>query len=184
MSFGLRAISIASIAGVLVWAASAAPIVSTGSAQSQAFGYGYGAGKVTICHIPPGNPGNAHTITVGAPAVSAHLAHGDTLGACAALKATTNSAGKSGKAAGKSGKAAGKWGKAAGRSARQMGQGCRQVGQDRRQVGQGLRQLGQRAREVGQGLRQLGQRAREVGQRARALDWQRVRKYSKPRQLR
>ena len=36
----------------------------------------------TICHLPPGNPGNAHTISVGAPAVSAHLAHGDTLGPC------------------------------------------------------------------------------------------------------
>ena len=33
--------------------------------------------KVTICHIPPGNPGNAHTITVGSPAVRAHEAHGD-----------------------------------------------------------------------------------------------------------
>ena len=38
---------------------------------------------VTICHIPPGNPANAHTINVGAPAVDAHLRHGDTLGACA-----------------------------------------------------------------------------------------------------
>jgi hypothetical protein len=38
--------------------------------------------NVTICHIPPGNPANAHTITVGAPAVTAHLAHGDTEGAC------------------------------------------------------------------------------------------------------
>jgi len=34
-------------------------------------------GKVTICHIPPGNPGNNHTISVGSPAVPAHLAHGD-----------------------------------------------------------------------------------------------------------
>ena len=33
--------------------------------------------KVTICHIPPGNPANAHTITVGSPAVTAHKAHGD-----------------------------------------------------------------------------------------------------------
>ncbi len=33
--------------------------------------------KVTICHIPPGNPDNAHTITVGSPAVRAHEAHGD-----------------------------------------------------------------------------------------------------------
>ncbi len=43
---------------------------------------GGGTTKVTICHIPPGNPANAHTITVGEPAVRAHLAHGDTIGAC------------------------------------------------------------------------------------------------------
>lgn len=42
-----------------------------------------GAEKVTICHFPPGNPGNAQTITVGAPAVAAHVAqHGDTIGPC------------------------------------------------------------------------------------------------------
>ncbi len=39
-------------------------------------------GKITICHVPPGNPDNAHAITVAAPAVDAHLAHGDVLGAC------------------------------------------------------------------------------------------------------
>jgi hypothetical protein len=38
--------------------------------------------KVTICHCPPGNPNNCHTISVGAPAVPAHLGHGDSLGAC------------------------------------------------------------------------------------------------------
>jgi len=38
--------------------------------------------KVTLCHMPPGNPGNAHTITVGGEAHKAHLAHGDTLGEC------------------------------------------------------------------------------------------------------
>jgi hypothetical protein len=38
--------------------------------------------KVTICHIPPGNPENAHTIVVGAAAVGAHLAHGDFEGEC------------------------------------------------------------------------------------------------------
>jgi hypothetical protein len=40
--------------------------------------------KVTICHVPPGNPENAHTITVGFPAVEAHFANheGDHLGAC------------------------------------------------------------------------------------------------------
>jgi|GEM_PF-3552764 hypothetical protein len=41
-----------------------------------------GKGKVAICHIPPGNPGNAHTIVVGAAATNAHLAHGDLLGPC------------------------------------------------------------------------------------------------------
>lgn len=39
-------------------------------------------GKVDICHIPPGNPANAHTINVSVNAVPAHLAHGDSLGAC------------------------------------------------------------------------------------------------------
>lgn len=40
-------------------------------------------GKAAVCHIPPGNPSNAHTILVGVAAVKAHLAHGDLLGACA-----------------------------------------------------------------------------------------------------
>lgn len=44
--------------------------------------YGASQGKVDICHIPPGNPANAHTINVSVNAVPAHLAHGDTLGAC------------------------------------------------------------------------------------------------------
>jgi len=39
-------------------------------------------GKVDICHIPPGNPANAHTINVSVNAIPAHLAHGDSLGAC------------------------------------------------------------------------------------------------------
>ena len=38
--------------------------------------------KVVICHRPPGNPENAHTISVSPNAVPAHLAHGDTLGPC------------------------------------------------------------------------------------------------------
>lgn len=51
----------------------AAPIL-TGTAST--------SGQVMICHRPPGNPANANTITVGAPALRAHLAHGDTVGAC------------------------------------------------------------------------------------------------------
>jgi len=38
--------------------------------------------KTTICHLPPGNPANAHTLCVGNEAVPAHLAHGDHLGVC------------------------------------------------------------------------------------------------------
>ncbi|MCP3100917.1 hypothetical protein LZ198_18760 [Myxococcus sp. K15C18031901] len=38
--------------------------------------------EVTLCHIPPGNPANAHTISVGVAAVKAHEKHGDLLGAC------------------------------------------------------------------------------------------------------
>jgi len=38
--------------------------------------------RVTICHVPPGNPDRSTTRTVGAAAVSAHLAHGDHLGEC------------------------------------------------------------------------------------------------------
>src|SRR3989344_533353 len=38
--------------------------------------------KVKVCHIPQGNPSNAHTIEIGRPALEAHLAHGDTEGEC------------------------------------------------------------------------------------------------------
>ena len=39
--------------------------------------------KVTICHYPPGNQSNLHTIDVGQPSVlNAHMNHGDTYGAC------------------------------------------------------------------------------------------------------
>jgi hypothetical protein len=41
------------------------------------------AKKTTICHIPPGNPANAHTICVGNPAVPHHVKnHGDLVGPC------------------------------------------------------------------------------------------------------
>ena len=41
-----------------------------------------GDGRVTICHIPPGNLSNARTITVGCAARDKHLAHGDFCGPC------------------------------------------------------------------------------------------------------
>ena len=39
--------------------------------------------KTLVCHLPPGNPSNAHDICIGDSAVSDHLAHGDYLGECA-----------------------------------------------------------------------------------------------------
>ncbi len=56
-------------------------IVVNGIAPTGAPTTGAG-GQVTLCHIPPGNPGKAKTITVEAAAAAAHLAHGDTLGPC------------------------------------------------------------------------------------------------------
>lgn len=42
--------------------------------------------NVEICMIPPGNPGNAHTICIDENAVPAHLALGAVLGACGELE--------------------------------------------------------------------------------------------------
>jgi hypothetical protein len=49
-----------------------------------AVGFAAGQPKVTICHVPPGNPDNAHSITIGEAAVPAHLANhpGDAIGEC------------------------------------------------------------------------------------------------------
>jgi hypothetical protein len=45
---------------------------------------GAASSKLDICHVPPGNPSNAHTITVSENAVQSqsHLAHGDSIGSC------------------------------------------------------------------------------------------------------
>jgi hypothetical protein len=48
--------------------------------------------KITICHIPNGDPSKAHDITVGASAVSAHVAHGDTFGPCVTEPPPTDTA--------------------------------------------------------------------------------------------
>jgi hypothetical protein len=43
-----------------------------------------GGAKVDLCHVPPGNPANAHTINISVNAVSSHLNNhaGDHLGEC------------------------------------------------------------------------------------------------------
>lgn len=35
--------------------------------------------KITICHVPPGNPDNCHEIRISTNALQAHLNHGDRL---------------------------------------------------------------------------------------------------------
>ncbi len=40
-------------------------------------------GKVLVCHIPPGNPDKAHTISISEDDVQDHLDHGDFVGTCA-----------------------------------------------------------------------------------------------------
>jgi cell division protein FtsN len=68
----LIATAVILIAGVVVTAT-----------QQAAFAQPTNPKKVTICHIPPGNPDNRHTITEGAPAVAADVRnHGDYIGAC------------------------------------------------------------------------------------------------------
>ena len=52
--------------------------------------------KVVVCHVPPGNPGNAQTISIGESAVAAHLAHGDYLGECVEGENSSNGNGGNG----------------------------------------------------------------------------------------
>jgi hypothetical protein len=56
-----------------------------GTGNGDGTGNGNGNGPFVICHDPPGNPGNPQTHIVNAQALVAHLAHGDTLGACDTL---------------------------------------------------------------------------------------------------
>ena len=52
------------------------------------FTCGQNNNKVLLCHVPPGNPGNAHTICISPSALPAHLAQhpGDHCGPCAAVQ--------------------------------------------------------------------------------------------------
>lgn len=47
-----------------------------------AVSYVSAAGKTSMCHIPPDDPDNFHTITINERAVNAHLNHGDLAGSC------------------------------------------------------------------------------------------------------
>jgi hypothetical protein len=57
--------------------------VGTGAGPRGGAGWMIKMDKVNICHAPPGNPGNAHTINVPFVGTMAeHLKHGDTIGVC------------------------------------------------------------------------------------------------------
>jgi len=43
----------------------------------------YESKKIEICHVPPGDPDNAHTLSISVNAMRAHLAHGDYMDECA-----------------------------------------------------------------------------------------------------
>lgn len=55
---------------------------STNATSLAASAQGEAEPKITICHVPPGNPENAHEITVAEASLRAHFPHGDTLGTC------------------------------------------------------------------------------------------------------
>src|SRR3989344_1525758 len=45
--------------------------------------------KIIICHYPPENSSNKHSLEISESALETHLAHGDTLGACQAQPTAT-----------------------------------------------------------------------------------------------
>jgi hypothetical protein len=72
---------IGSVALAALWIA--VPTVDAGSWQTGSPDpHLHPSHAVVLCHIPPDEPASAHTIKVGHGGVPAHLAHGDTLGAC------------------------------------------------------------------------------------------------------
>lgn len=50
------------------------------------------ADKATICHLPPGHPENAQTLSIATSALAAHLEHGDQVGDCAATPSASPTA--------------------------------------------------------------------------------------------
>ncbi len=62
------------------------------SSTSTSEGEGLSGSSISVCHIPPANPANGHTLHVTSNALQSHLNHGDVLGSCddAADSTTTN----------------------------------------------------------------------------------------------
>ncbi len=49
--------------------------------------------KITICHLPPGNPENVQTISIDESAWPAHAEHGDSIGECDSSKTNNGNSG-------------------------------------------------------------------------------------------
>ncbi len=92
----IRLASAGTAAAALVAAFAAVAGAGLSSTSSSASEYQYGPGshqygqKVTLCHHTHSKKHPWVTITVGAPAVKAHLKHGDVLGACPLVAPTVN----------------------------------------------------------------------------------------------
>jgi hypothetical protein len=64
------------------------PLTTSTTGDGAGDAAGNGQEKMDVCHKT--GSGKEHTINIAAPAVPAHVAHGDTLGACALVAATTS----------------------------------------------------------------------------------------------
>lgn len=85
----------AAAALLAAFAAVAGAGLSSTSSSASEYEYGpgghqYGTQKVTLCHHTHSKKHPTVTITVGAPAVKAHLRHGDTMGACPLVAPAAN----------------------------------------------------------------------------------------------
>jgi hypothetical protein len=105
----IRLASAGTAAAALVAAFAAVAGAGLSSTSSSASEYQYGPGshqygqKVTLCHHTHSKKHPTVTITVGAPALKAHLKHGDTVGACPLVVPAANANKHHGNGKGKSG---------------------------------------------------------------------------------
>ena len=64
-----KALSLALVAAFTLAIAASGPATATPVEKKEK--------KVSVCHVPPGNPANGHVIRVSSSALPAHLGHGD-----------------------------------------------------------------------------------------------------------
>ncbi len=77
----VAALTVATVTGSIFFTATPAPAYADDLTEEDILSLLHPQ-HIAICHIPEGNPDNAHTITIGAPAVVAHVRnHGHYIGA-------------------------------------------------------------------------------------------------------